>query len=213
VSGSNSYKVVEGDIITCVGCEWEGSLGFYIEPDKAVTNKHVIPNVGHKVLHRTEPWKNGREIGVAIKTVKWRNPTFFDWLAYILIGRPIPGNKVDATLIQLNKDVAVERAFNLPTKIAEPKKGAKLYKRGRTTGVTEGLIQEESIDVWVGMGDGRRLLFTDVYMFSNRTMAGDSGGPNYTDDGIVGLTFAGPERGEYGFGIKARNIAEAFGLG
>jgi len=54
------------------------------------------------------------------------------------------------------------------------------------------------------------LIFTDVYQFSNETRAGDSGGINRTDDGIIGITFAGPQSGEYGFGIKATNIIKSF---
>jgi S1-C subfamily serine protease len=213
VSGSNYYKVREGDIVTEKGANWEGSLGYMAKYGYVVSNKHVLPDVGTRVIHRTEPWKNGVEIGTVVKTVKWRNPSILDLILYILTGRPIQGNKVDASLVRLDANIAVEQAFNLPTAIVDPKVGARLYKRGRTTGETTGTITADSMDVWVDMGGGQRLLFTDVYRFDCRTLPGDSGGPNYTDEGIVGITFAGPESGEYGFGIKARNIAEAFGLG
>jgi hypothetical protein len=174
VSGSDYYKVREGDIVTQKGASWEGSLGYLVKPSYIVSNKHVLPDVGARVVHRTEPWKNGIEIGTVVKTVKWRNPSFLDLILYVLIGRPMRGNKVDASLVRLDANISVEQAFNLPTAIVEPKVGARMYKR---------------------------------------TLPGDSGGPNYTDEGIVGITFAGPESGEYGFGIKAKNIAEVFGLG
>jgi S1-C subfamily serine protease len=213
VSGSDYYKVREGDIVTQKGASWEGSLGYLAKPGYIVSNKHVLPDVGARVIHRTEPWKNGVEIGTVVKTVKWRNPSFLDIILYILTGRPLQGNKVDASLVRLDSNISVEQAFNLPAAIVEPKMGARMYKRGRSTGETTGTVTADSVDVWVDMGGGQRLLFTDVYRFDCRTLPGDSGGPNYTSEGIVGITFAGPESGEYGFGIKAKNIAEVFGLG
>jgi hypothetical protein len=202
---------MEGDIITCQDCNWEGSMGYIASPCYAVSCKHVLPNVGLVVIHRKEPWEDGRPIGKVIKTVKWKNPKFWDWMLYILTGRPLPANKVDASLFKLYDDVVAKRAFNVPEKIATPKLGAKMYKRGRTTGITEGVILDESMTIWVDMGNGQMLLFTDVYRFSNKTLPGDSGGVNATDDGIVGITFAGPESGNYGFGIKATNIESELG--
>jgi hypothetical protein len=212
VSGSGQYFVREGDIIAPQGANWEGSLGYIVRPGLAVTNKHVVPDVGMVVQHKRRPWGEGVVIGLAIKTVTWVKTSFWDWLLYILFGRPLPGNKVDATLVALKENVVAKPAFDLPRKIVEPKVGDKLYKRGRTTGETVGEIIADKVDIWVDMGNGVTLLFTDVYQFSNKTLPGDSGGPNYTPEGIVGITFAGPESGEYGFGIKAKNIAEVFGL-
>lgn len=213
MSGSNYYRVREGDIVTEKGANWEGSLGYLAKPGYVVSNKHVLPDVGARVVHRTEPWKGGVEIGTVVRAVKWRNPSIIDFLLYFLTGRPLPGNKVDASLVRLDDNISVERAFSLPTAITDPKAGARLYKRGRTTGETTGTITADSVDVWVDVGGGRMVLFTDVYRFDNRTLPGDSGGPNYTDGGIVGITFAGPESGQYGFGIKARHITEELGLG
>ncbi|MEM2233834.1 MAG: hypothetical protein QXP81_09895 [Nitrososphaerota archaeon] len=209
---SEVYVVKEGDIITQEGAPWEGSLGFRIGGNLAVSNKHVLPEVGKRVMHRKEPWKDSRTIGTVIKTVTWRNPTIWDWILFIFTGRPLPANRVDASLIRLDGDVRVEKAFPTPDQIVTVRKGMKVYKRGRTTGETEGVVLNDTVTINVDMGDGRILTFTDVYHFSNRTMAGDSGGVNRTDEGIIGITFAGPESGEYGFGIKATNIMKEFGL-
>lgn len=205
------YKIKEGDIITCKGCEWEGSLGYIAGEGYVVSNKHVLPEVGMRVIHRSEQFTGGREVGTVVKTVKWKNPTLLDWILYVLVGRPLPANRVDASLVRLDDGVAVEQAFEVPRKIVSPKLGDKLYKRGRTTGTTEGIILDVDVTVWVDMGNGRTLLFTDVYRFSNKTLPGDSGGVNATDEGIVGITFAAPESGNYGYGIKATNIARELG--
>jgi len=205
------YRIKEGDIITCKGCKWEGSLGYIAGERYAVSNKHVLPETGLRVVHRTQPFADGREVGTVVKTVKWKNPSLKDIILYVFVGRPLPANRVDASLIRLDDDVEGESAYQVPRKIVPPKLGDKLYKRGRTTGSTEGVILDVNVTIWVDMGGGRRLLFTDVYRFSNKTAPGDSGGINATDEGIVGITFAAPESGNYGFGIKAINIERELG--
>jgi hypothetical protein len=215
VSGSGSssvYTVTEGDIVTEKGANWEGSLGFRWGENYAVSNKHVLPDVGARVVHRTEPWKDSREIGTVVKTVKWRSPSFWDRILYVFTGRPLPANKVDASLVRLDQDVAVQKAFPTPSDAVVVRRGMPVYKRGRTTGVTTGYVVNDNVTVNVDMGNGKILVFTDVYQMSNETKAGDSGGVCRTDEGILGITFAGPESGAYGFGIKATNIVREFGL-
>jgi len=207
VSGSGSYRVKEGDIITQSGARWEGSLGFRIN-GHAVSNKHVLPDVGARVVHRREPWVDAREIGTVVRTVRWRNPSIWDWILYIFTGRPLPANRVDASLIRLDGDVEVLKAFDTPDEIVDPAVGMTVMKRGRTTGVTMGEVVHDDATIVVDMGGEKYLVFTDVYRFSNRTLPGDSGGVNRTDRGILGITFAGPESGEYGFGVKAKNIVK-----
>ncbi|MEM2607376.1 MAG: hypothetical protein QXH97_00315 [Candidatus Bathyarchaeia archaeon] len=204
----SSVNVREGDIIAPQEHKWEGSLGFKYGLGYAYTNKHVIPQIGMQVIAPPEPWKDGPIIGVATKTVKWKNPTTLDYILYILFGRPLPANKVDATLITLRAGVSVNKSFNTPDEIVAPIKGMKVLKRGRTTGETEGVVLDENVTIRVYIDQNRSLLFTDVFRFSNKTLPGDSGGPLRTDRGILGLTFAGPESGEYGFGIKAKSILE-----
>jgi hypothetical protein len=213
VKKSDLFRVVEGSIITQKGANWEGSLGFRIGGRLAVSNKHVLPDLGSRVVYRDEPWIDKREIGTVVKTVKWKNPSILDWLLYIFVGRPLPANKVDASLIQLDDDVEIDKAFETPDNVVEVRAGMKVLKRGRTTGVTEGVVLNESMTINVNMENGKYLVFTDVYRFSNQTKAGDSGGVNRTDDGILGITFAGPVTEDYGFGIKATNIVKEFGLG
>ncbi|MEM1944123.1 MAG: trypsin-like serine protease [Nitrososphaerota archaeon] len=206
----------EGDIVTEKGANWEGSLGLRVDSGLAVSNRHVLPDVGARVVHRVKPWVDITEIGTVIKVSQWRSPSILDWIIYIFTGKPPPANKTDASLIRLDSDVKVGR-FKEITGMAEPVKGLKTYKRGRTTGETEGEILEESVTIRVDMGEGRQMIFTDVFMFSNQTLPGDSGGPIVcvTEKGYVGvgITFAGPESGRYGFGIKILNILKEFGVG
>jgi len=214
VDSSEEYVFVEeadvweGDGITPEHRKWAGSLGFAIGDKIAFTNKHVIPEVGMKVL--TE--KDGKVIGECIKTVKWRSPSIWDWILYIFLGVPLPANKVDASKIKLSEGIVVGRYFHSFEKIVEPKTGMKTYKRSRTTGITEGEVKLESATINVNMGDGRILTFTDVFSFSNETKPGDSGSPVKSADGILGLTFAGHPSGGDGYGIKAKNIKKELGF-
>ena len=200
--------VYEGDGITPEHRKWAGSLGFAIGDKIAFTNKHVIPEVGMKVL--TE--KDGKVIGECIKTVKWKSPSIWDWILWFFLGVPLPSNKVDASKIKLSEGIVVGRYFHSFEKVVEPKRGMKTYKRSRTTGVTEGEVKLESATINVNMGDGRILTFTDVFSFSNETKPGDSGSPVKSADGILGLTFAGHPSGGDGYGIKAKNIKKELGF-
>lgn len=196
----------EGDAVFPEHRRWRGSLGFKVGVKYVVTNRHVAPDVGMKLVDRS-----GGLIGSVVKTARLKPFSILDWLAYIFIGRPLPVNKVDASLIQVGEDVVVEPWLGDSARVVEPESGMKLYKRGSTTGETEGVVVDSSVSIAVDMG-GYYAVFTDVYSFTNATLPGDSGGPNKTDGGVVGITFAGTSSGSLGFGIKASNIVREFGV-
>lgn len=204
--GSSSITIKEGDTIAPSHHKWEGTAGYRVKERWIVTNKHVAPDVGLEIIAPQSHWKDGPKIGRVTKTVKWRTPTLLDLILYIIFGRPLPANKVDASLIETYRNIKIERWLNSPEKYIDPKVGMVVHKRGRTTGENVGEVLDESVTINVDMGDGKIMVFTDVFRFSNKTAPGDSGGPLLSDSGILGITFAAPESGDYGFGVKSRNI-------
>src|SRR6185369_15592376 len=92
---------------------------------------------------------------------------------------------------------------------------ARVRKHGRTTGLTEGIITDELVDALVGMDHADNSVFA---LFENQirietaapqgifARAGDSGSLVINQDAhAVGLYFAGPPAGDYGY---ANHIGE-----
>jgi hypothetical protein len=95
------------------------------------------------------------------------------------------------------------------TGTAQAIEGMRVRKHGRTTGVTEGIVFDQSLDALVGMDHNNPnivALFKDqmridrVPPFTSFGLGGDSGSLIVTKPGskAVGLYFAGPDGGEYG---------------
>ncbi|MCS7118264.1 MAG: S1 family peptidase [Thaumarchaeota archaeon] len=209
-----TYSVREGDIVTQKDANWEGSLGFLVDEGYVISNKHVLPDVGATVVHRRQQWGDAKEIGVVVRVSQWTRPSFFDYLLLLFGIRPKNVNKTDAALVALNPSVEVKRFMEIEG-FSDPTIGSKLYKRGRTTGETTGVVLSTDDTIIVNVGD-KPIIFTDVFKFSNTTKAGDSGGPCVSEVSgklyAVGITFAGPQDGSYGYGIKINNIRAEFRL-
>lgn len=106
-------------------------------------------------------------------------------------------NLMDAALGRVEDPALVEAAImniGLPTGIAEPTLGLPIQKMGRTTGYTQGRVQQVNVTVNVDY-QGRIARFTDQIIAGRMSSPGDSG------SGIldmqrrgVGLLFAGSEQ-------------------
>lgn len=67
-----------------------------------------------------------------------------------------------------------------------------IKKSGRTTGLTEGVIEQTDATVRVNFGAGKTALFTDQLIAGPMSQGGDSGSAIVTtDNDLVGLLFAG----------------------
>ncbi len=84
--------------------------------------------------------------------------------------------------------------IGLPTGTADIALGQQVQKMGRTTGLTQGLIQQ--IDVTVNVDyNGQMVQFADQVFASSMSRSGDSGSAILDmDKRVVGLLFAGSER-------------------
>ncbi len=108
------------------------------------------------------------------------------------------GNLVDAAIARPldDKDVLAE-ILNIG-KVqgsSSAELGMAIKKMGRTTGFTEGVIQQVDVTVNVQYGAGQIAQFTDQLMAGAMSAGGDSGSAVLNDqDNIVGLLFAGSEQ-------------------
>lgn len=106
-------------------------------------------------------------------------------------------NLMDAALARpLDPDAIIPEIMNigLPTGTANVALGQKVQKMGRTTSLTEGVVQQ--IDVTVNVDyNGRVIQFRDQVFTSSMSQPGDSGsGILDMDKRAVGLLFAGSDR-------------------
>lgn len=77
---------------------------------------------------------------------------------------------------------------------AEPEVGMAVKKSGRTTGLTQGVIQQVGVAANINMGEGKIAVFTDQFAMGAMSQGGDSGSAILTEDNkMVGLLFAGSE--------------------
>jgi len=92
-----------------------------------------------------------------------------------------------------------------------PSVGEEVKKMGRSTGLTEGTIIDNSASINVEYDSGVAM-FTDVIVVegANIVAPGDSGSPVLTpDNSFVGLLFAGNDAGSVFIACKCTNIESA----
>lgn len=104
-------------------------------------------------------------------------------------------NLIDAALADpISPDVITPNILGLGAVqgVATPKVGERIWKSGRTTGVTTGTISAVAATLNVNMGEVGMAMFEDQIVTSPMAEPGDSGSAGLTEDGrIVGLLFAG----------------------
>ncbi len=106
-------------------------------------------------------------------------------------------NRVDAAIARPleDGDVSKEILHIGPVKgMGQGELGMAVKKCGRTTGFTQGEIQQIDVSVKVQYGGGRVALFVDQLMAGAMSQGGDSGSAVLDDsDRLVGLLFAGSD--------------------
>ena len=122
-----------------------------------------------------------------------------------------PTNHVDISFGEpISRDILSFKIFGIEGKITGKGKhviGAKVYKSGRTTGVTEGVIVDPA---WNGYVYGRRgkAWYEDCVLVKGKCAGGDSGSPTISKspDGLLyhGALFAGSD--EFWIYCKVENI-------
>ncbi|WP_419584218.1 hypothetical protein [Thiolapillus sp.] len=107
------------------------------------------------------------------------------------------GNTVDAAIARPLKEEDVKAEIlhiGAITGVAAAELGMALKKSGRTTGYTEGTVQQVDVTVNVNYGAGRTVMFTDQIVASPMGKPGDSGSAILDDQNrLVGLLFAGSD--------------------
>lgn len=101
----------------------------------------------------------------------------------------------------------------LPTAVADPQdlSGEAVWKRGRTTHHTGGMIADTGVSTRVNFGAYGTLTVSDCLISTDMSAPGDSGSPVFTNDNrLVGLVFAGSA--EYTVICTATEIEHRLGV-
>ncbi|MFP4366477.1 MAG: hypothetical protein ACLFQA_05225 [Bacteroidales bacterium] len=105
------------------------------------------------------------------------------------------GNLVDCAIAEpVNENDVINEILQTGniSGIAEGLLGMDIKKSGRTTGFTQGIIEQTDVTVRVNFGAGKTALFIDQLMAGGMSQGGDSGSVVLNKDNeVVGLLFAG----------------------
>jgi hypothetical protein len=111
-------------------------------------------------------------------------------------------NHVDAALARIDKKWADKLDLSIfpakpPFKLADPVRGMKIAKRGRTTGDTEGTVRDVNFSIAINYDEVGKVGFIDQVLCTRYSRGGDSGAivADKKSGAIVGLHFAGSEQG------------------
>lgn len=168
--GSKYYVLSNSHVLAQSGLAKKGDLVLYPgSADDGAVPKHVIGK-----LARFVPFRKGD-----------------DYL-----------NNVDAALAEIAKGRLTDLDFSIlglqrPARTIAPQRGMKVIKRGRTTGETEGVIEDVNFRLIIEYEGVGKVGFLDQVLCTRYTKPGDSGSL-VVDKGsgkIVGLHFAGASGG------------------
>lgn len=200
-----------------------GTLGCFCKSKKSsddtaqwfvLSNNHVFANVNHGLigdpLYQPGPADGGG---------------FSDFFAALHRHVPIAlggvvANRVDAAIGKINKDIQFKTeicSIGSVSGIITGEDQMLVRKHGRTTGLTEGQIDDEDYSGLVGLDYGDPNI---VALFENQLrvvavpsdvpfgLGGDSGSVlvHKTDAKVVGLYFAGPQSGNYGLANRIEHV-------
>jgi len=129
-----------------------------------------------------------------VKSVNWVLKLFKRQTRLTIHDTQPVANKVDCALARIVDTDFEQRLNGLGTVngTAEPVLGERVRKTGRTTGITNGTVDQINVTVNVNFGGGRVAMFTDQFMSGNMSAGGDSGSLAINDRGeAIGLLFAG----------------------
>jgi len=201
-------EVTSGDEIRPDERAWVGSLG-YEKGGLLLTNAHVCPTRG-EIVYLTQ---HNRRLGVVKRVADIKTVSQLELLLNALLNIKLPENLVDVAAIEPARGVRYKPFRDYPARIAEPRPGMRVYSRGRTSGEREGVIKDVNVTLMLPWPHDRKYaIFTDCIMIEMPTRPGDSGSLVVSDEGVVGLIFAGTNDSKFGFAIKAANIAKWLGL-
>lgn len=122
---------------------------------------------------------------------------------------PLPTNLVDAAIAKpLSNDLVTEEILEIgvPKGTVIGELGMVVQKSGRTTGLTQGLINQIDLTVQVQYGGSDIALFTDQLQADLPCGGGDSGSVVLSGDHLVGLLFAGSEDGAIMIANRFENV-------
>ena len=203
-------KVTSGDEIRPDEHPWVGSLGLELG-GVLLTNAHVCPYPHETVFL---PRLDNIKLGIVKNVANIRTISRLDMLLNMFFNIKLPANKLDVAAIAPERYIKYVPFRDYPAQIVEPRVGMKVYSRGRTSGEREGIIRDINATIvvpWPHAKD-KYAIFTDCIVIDMPTRPGDSGSLVVTDEGVVGLIFAGTADNSTGIAIKATNIAEWLNL-
>jgi hypothetical protein len=125
-------------------------------------------------------------------------------------------NEVDAAIRSTQEDESITiEDVGVPTGMKDAVPGMSVWKSGRTTGVTRGVVDDIDVAIQVGYGGSKQALFVDqilVTSTSGFSQGGDSGSAVFelsdTELPWVGLLFAGSQDGRTTIVNHAKHVAD-----
>ncbi|MBR1152456.1 hypothetical protein [Bradyrhizobium sp. JYMT SZCCT0428] len=172
-----------------------GTLGAIVKKGKklfVLSNSHVLARsglgkVGDKIIFPGKLDNGGRDQVIATLSAFLKFKTGDDFL-----------NRVDAALAEIDEDFLEKIDFSIrgtkaPLATTVPVRGMKIVTRGRTSGDTEGEVQDVHFRIVLPYQGVGQVGFLDQVKCSHYSKGGDSGAliVDKTSKKIVGLHFAG----------------------
>lgn len=177
-----------------------GTVGAIVRKAKTLfvlSNSHVLANAGLAKLKDEIVYPSPNDGGALPKSLAG---TLAKFIKFRVGGDFV--NRVDAALIAIDKDrlktldLSIHGVKGRPRVIA-PRRGMTVVKRGRTTGETQGTIQDVNFRVVIEYEGVGQVGFTDQVLCTRYSRPGDSGSivVDKASGQIVGLHFAGANGG------------------
>jgi hypothetical protein len=177
-----------------------GTVGAIVKKGKTLyilSNSHVLANSGLGKVKDQVMYPGSRDGGTLPRHLAG---TLAKFIAFKVGGRFV--NHVDCAICEIDSsrlgdlDLSIFGVTGLPKTIAA-KRGMKVMKRGRTTGETEGEVEDVNFRVVVDYDGVGEVGFLEQVLCSRYSKPGDSGAivVDKKSRAIVGLHFAGASGG------------------
>lgn len=199
------YQVTAGTL----GCWVADTYGHYY----ILSNNHVLANMnkgikGYDPILQPAPYDGGQR---DIDTIGFLS----DYVPINVHGKNIVDAAIAAPINEEDIDLSVLGIGNITGKTS-PELGTHVRKSGRTTNVTEGIIDSISTTINVKM-NAHIIQFTDQVIirgeYRHFSLPGDSGSVVVDDENkVCALLFAGSQTEWFSVGNEIQNVEEALGI-
>lgn len=151
-----------------------------------------------------------------IDTLNFISKTFGRKTRFKIYSTELPENEVDCAIAKISVDYSNEiLEIGKPKGSAKVNEGEEVYKSGRTTGLTKGIVVDDSASITVNYGENGEALFVNQILVQGDNVAsgGDSGSVFLNEDGyVVGLLFAGSSDKKIAIANHIYKVEELLGV-